>query len=184
MAELDQEFNAADVPEDDRSFDPIPAGDYQMQVVESEIKPTKSGSGDQLVLTLEVIDGPHQNRKVWDRMNIRNENADAQRIAQRALADLCLAIGIANLKNSEQLHFKPFVGRVTIKADKSGQYGPQNAIRYKPRGGTVPAGKAQPQPGLANQQPTERRSGAQTAERPTAGTAQTAPGARPWKKTA
>ena len=98
--ELDQTFDPNSVPEDDRTFDPLPAGDYLMQVTESEIKPTKSGSGEQLILTLEVVDGPHQNRKVWDRLNIRNENADAQRIAQRALADLCLAIGVASLRDT------------------------------------------------------------------------------------
>jgi hypothetical protein len=131
MAELDQEFIPADIPEDDRNFEPIPPGNYAMQVIDSEIKDTKTGTGQQLVLTLEVTDGPMTHRRIWDRLNIRNQNADAQRIAQRALADLCLAVGIASLHNSEDLHFKPFVGRVTIKADKSGQYGPQNAVRYR-----------------------------------------------------
>lgn len=144
MANLGEEFRADDVPEDDRSFEPLPAGDYVMQVIESAVVPTKSGSGDQLVLTLEVIDGPFNNRRMWDRLNIRNQNADAQRIAQRSLADLCLAVGVTALTDSEQLHFKPFVGRVTIKPDKSGQYGPQNAVRYKPRGGKPPAQKAVP----------------------------------------
>lgn len=138
MADLDMEFIPEDVPEDDRNFEPIPAGDYHMQVIESEIVPTKSGTGNQLVLTLEVIDGPHQNRRIWDRLNIRNANADAQRIAQRSLADLCQAIGLSALKNTEQLHFRPFTGRVTIKQDKSGEYGPQNRVRYKARGGNAP----------------------------------------------
>jgi hypothetical protein len=126
------------VPEDDRSFEPLPAGDYTMQVIESELKDTKSGSGQQLVLTLEVIEGPFSNRRVWDRLNIRNQNADAQRIAQRALADLCLAVGIQSLRNSEELHFKPFIGAVKIREDKTGQHGPQNTVRYKARGGGAP----------------------------------------------
>ena len=33
-----------------------------------------------------IIDGPFANRKVWDNLNIRNNNATAQQIAQRALA--------------------------------------------------------------------------------------------------
>jgi hypothetical protein len=166
MVDFPEDFNPNDVPEDDRSFEPIPAGDYAMQVIESDIKPTKSGSGDQLILTLEVTEGPMTNRRIWDRLNIRNQNADAQRIAQRALADLCLAVGVASLRNTEELHFKPFVGRVTIKQDKTGQYGPQNAVRYKPRGGQPPAGKAAAQP----------------AARPAATTqaAKPAAGARPW----
>lgn len=170
MAEFPENFNPNDVPEDDRTFEPLPAGDYTMQVIESEIKDTKSGTGQQLVLTLEVIEGPLSNRRVWDRLNIRNQNADAQRIAQRALADLCLAVGIGSLRNTEDLHFKPFVGRVTIKVDKKGEYGPQNSVRYKPRGGQAPAAA---QPGAQQQ---GRPSAPPPAQKQAA-----AGGARPWR---
>lgn len=144
MVDFPEDFNVADIPEDDRSFEPLPPDDYLMQVIESDIKPTKAGDGQQLVLTLEVIDGSYANRRIWDRINIRNPNADAQRIAQRALADLCLAVGIPSLRKTEDLHFKPFTGRITIKPDKTGQYAPQNAVRYRGRGGQPPTGKAAP----------------------------------------
>jgi hypothetical protein len=163
MAELNMDFNPTEVPEDDRSFEPLPAGEYTMQVIESELKDTKSGTGQQLVLTLEVIEGAHSNRRVWDRLNIRNQNVDAQRIAQRALADLCLAVGINSLKNSEDLHFKPFVGSVKIREDKTGQYGPQNTVRYKARGGGAPRVAA---PSTAPQQSTGKP----------------ATGAKPWQR--
>lgn len=167
MAKLNMDFNPSEVPEDDRSFEPLPAGEYTMQVIESEVKDTKSGSGQQLVLTLEVIEGPFSNRRVWDRLNIRNQNADAQRIAQRALADLCLAVGIQSLRNSEDLHFKPFIGSVKIREDKSGQYGPQNTVRYKQRGG------AASRPQATAQQP-QRQAAPQQAAKP-------ATGAKPWQ---
>lgn len=187
MADLDFEFDPNEVPEDDRSFDPLPAGEYQMQVIESEIKPTKSGGGEQLILTLEVINGPYSKRRVWDRLNIRNQNADAQRIAQRSLADLCLAVGITSLRNTDDLHFKPFIGRVTIKADKSGQYGPQNAVRYKPRGGHPPASKA-PVQGQSAERPTSASSAGngqstgRTAPATTASHSSTSGGSRPWSR--
>jgi hypothetical protein len=165
MAEFNEDFNANEVPEDDRSFEPLAAGDYTMQVIDSDIKPTKTG-GQQLVLTIEVIEGAMSGRRVWDRLNIQNQNPDAQRIAQRSLADLCLAVGIASLRNSEDLHFKPFVGKVTIKQDKTGQYGPQNQVRYKPRGGQPPA---------AAQRSTAPAT--QPSARPPAS------GAKPWQKT-
>lgn len=167
MADLEETFTPNDIPEDDRSFDPLPAGDYSMRVIESEIKDTKSGSGQQLILTLEVIEGPMANRRVWDRLNIRNQNADAQRIAQRALADLCLAVGISALRNTEELHDLPFVGRVAIKPDKTGQYGPQNTVRYKARGGAAPAGKA------AVQQTPRAQGGQPPAQKASSGS-------RPW----
>lgn len=164
MAEFPETFNPAEVPEDDRSFDPLPAGDYTMQVIESEIKPTKTG-GDQLVLTLEVLEGPYSNRRVWDRLNIRNQNADAQRIAQRGLADLCLAVGVTSLRNSDELHFKPFIGKVAIRQDKTGQYGPQNTVRYKAKGGAS----------AAPAQATAPRASAPQQAKP-------AQGAKPWQR--
>lgn len=170
MADLNMNFNADEIPEDDRNFDPLPAGDYAMQVIESDLKPTKANNGDeQLVLTIEVIEGPLTNRRVWDRLNIRNHNADAQRIAQRALADLCLAIGIQSLRNSEDLHFKPFVGRVGIKASKDPNYGPSNTVRYKPRGGSAPrpAAAARPAAQAPASQPQQRPAPA---------------GAKPWQR--
>jgi hypothetical protein len=171
MAELDMDFNPQDVPEDDRSFDPLPAGDYTMQIIDSEIKPTKTG-GDQLVLTIEVIEGPFSNRRVWDRLNIRNQNADAQRIAQRSLADLCLAVGVTSLRNSEDLHFKPFLGKVAIRQDKTGQYGPQNTVRYKARGGAAPraqnSGQQQRRPATTQQQAAKPAQGAKPWQRPAA----------------
>ena len=180
MATLDQEFDATAIPEDDRNFDPIPAGNYLMQVIDSEVKPTKSGTGDQLVLTLEVIDGRHSGRRVWDRLNIRNQNPDAQRIAQRALADLMLAIGVRHLVDTEELHFKPFTGKVTIKPDKTGEFGPQNAVRYKPSGGSP----AQPPTSSAAAPGAGARS-TNTAQAQNATTARSAShsnGGRPWAK--
>lgn len=170
MAELNMDFNPSEVPEDDRSFSPLPAGEYTMQVIESEIKDTKSGTGQQLILTLEVIEGPFSNRRVWDRLNIRNQNADAQRIAQRALADLCLAVGIQSLRNSEDLHFHPFIGKVAIREDKTGQYGPQNTVRYKARGGGAPR--------AASTTTAKPAAAAQPAQQ----TAKPATGAKPWQR--
>jgi hypothetical protein len=169
MVDFPESFNPNEVPEDDRSFEPLPAGDYLMQVIDSDIKDTKTG-GQQLVLTLEVLEGPYSNRRVWDRLNIRNQNADAQRIAQRGLADLCLAVGVNPLRNTEELHFKPFTGRLTIKADKTGNYGPSNSVRYKARGGQPPASKA------AVERPTA--TAGQVAQRPPA------QGNKPWQRPA
>ena len=160
---MPETFNSAEIPEDDRNFDPIPIGQYKMQVIESKIEDTKSGSGQMLTLTLEVVEGQFANRRIWDRLNVRNDNPDAQRIAQRALADLCLAIGVAQLRDTDELHFKPFMARVGIRQDKTGQYGPQNTVRYTagkgaPGGAAKPAGA--PQQGRPPQQAAKAAQGA------------------------
>ena len=103
------------------------------------------------------MDGPYANRRVWDRLNVVNQNPDAQRISERALADLCLAVGLTRITDSEALHFKPFTGRVSIKTDKSGQYSPQNAVRYKPRGAMpAPRPAATSKPAAAGGKPWQQ----------------------------
>jgi hypothetical protein len=167
MADLGNVFDPNEVPEDDRNFEPLPAGEYVCQVIESDLEELKSGKGDALKLTIEVIEGPHANRRLWDRLNIRHDNATAQSIAQRALADLCQAVGVGAIRDSEELHYKSFVARIAIETDKSGQYEPRNTVkRYKARAGKPPAAKAaQPQ----------RSAAAQRA-------AASSTGARPWSR--
>ena len=175
MASLGSTFNTDDVPPSE--FTPLPAGDYLVQIIESEVKPTKSGEGKQLVLTFEVLDGECQNRRVWERLNISNPSAQAQSIAQRALADLYTAVGLATVNDSEELHFKPLIVRLKIK-DDGGDFGPQNRIsRYLPAGGQPPEQKAPP----SGDARSTNNGGAQaTQQRPaTAGPA--AGGSRPWK---
>lgn len=133
------EFDAGKIPQDDRSFAPIPPGDYMLHVIASEMIATRAGTGEYLKLTLQVLTGPYANRLLWDNLNIRNQNADAERIANRNLADLMLLLGISYIRDTEELHFKPFTARVNIREDKAGQYPPQNGVRYRPQ---KPAGPA------------------------------------------
>ena len=130
MAQFD--FNPAEVPASSRP-DPVPPGDYLMQVISSERKRTKKDDGDILVITSQIMEGPFTNRLVWDNLNVHNPSEEAERISKRSLADLCQAVGINVLHDTEELHFKPFKGRLTIRHDKKGEYEPQNSIRYRPR---------------------------------------------------
>lgn len=170
MANLDFTFNPSDVPEDERSFEPLPAGLYNVQIIESEVRPSKSGQ--MLRLTLEVMDGPKAGRRIWDNLNIQNRSQQAQQIAQRALADICQAVGCGALQDSEELHFKPLVADVKIVPERTDEntgniYPPSNGVkRYKARGGQPPAGKAPVQ---------QRQAAPQQAARPNG----SAP-SRPW----
>ena len=157
MASLGTTFDPNEVPQDERSFEPLPVGDYNCQITESEIIETRTG-GEMLKLTLEVIDGPFANRKVWDNLNIRNANATAQSIAHRALADLCAACGSGPISDSDELHFKPFVATLKIEPERTvgdRTYDARNAVkRYKGRGGQPPAGKSPAQPAQRSAQAT------------------------------
>lgn len=170
MAYLGNTFDPSEVPEDDRNFEPMPEGDYNVQIIESEIVATAKG-GDMLKLTLEVIGGPFENRKVWDNLNIRNANPQAQSIAHRALADICAAVGAGPITDSEDLHFKPLVATLKIEPSRTvgdKTYDARNGVkRYKPRSG---AGAAQ----------AGRPASQQRQASPAAQAGRGATGSRPW----
>jgi hypothetical protein len=96
--------------------DPIPAGKYVAIVVESEMKPTKSGNGQFLELCYQIIDGEHKGRKVWSRHTLNHPNPQTVSIARGELSAICRAIGIMQPKDSAELHNLPMT--VTVKLKK------------------------------------------------------------------
>ena len=134
-------FNAATVAPQTNNFDPIPAGIYNAQVTESDIKRLGTGNGDCLNLTLTILDGPMVTRKVWARLNIRHSNAQAQSIAQAQLSSLCHAVGVINLQDSTQLHMKPLRIKVKVRPAE-GNYSASNDVTAFEAlaGGALPVG--------------------------------------------
>jgi len=125
MAKLN--FDANQVPPEEQ-LEALPAGWYNVQIVGSEIKPTAKG-GAYLQLDLQVLDGPYAGRRIFDRLNIQNENPTAVEIAYRRLSAYCHAVGVLKVEDSQQLHGIPLKVRVTVRTDPSGQYAPSNEVR-------------------------------------------------------
>lgn len=109
-------FNAEGV-DTTSQFDAIPAGDYEAMVTASQEKTTKDGGGSYLELTLEIQGGQFQGHRLWDRLNLQNRNPRAVEIAQKQLAQLCHATGVLQLNDSEQLHNRPVIVKVSAKHD-------------------------------------------------------------------
>lgn len=97
-------------------FDPLPAGKYVAIITDSEMKPTKKGTGHYLELTFQVVDGPHKGRMLWARLNLDNPNSLAVQIAQGELSAICRAVGVMQPKDSVELHNLPL--QVTVKCRK------------------------------------------------------------------
>jgi hypothetical protein len=113
-------------------FDTLPAGDYEVVVVESDLKVPASGGAPYLKLTLQVINGPAQNRKLFHNLSINHAKPDVQQIARGKFSQLCRAIGVPSPRDSSELHMKPVTATVKVKADQNGN--PQNeVVGYKPR---------------------------------------------------
>jgi len=126
MAQLN--FDATQV-DPGQSFEPIPAGWYNMMIVESEMKPTRDGNGAYLQLTLKVVDGQHAGHQVFDRLNLQNQNPVAAEIAYKRLSAYCHATGVIQVQDSQQLHGIPFKARVSVRTDSTGQYEPSNEVK-------------------------------------------------------
>jgi hypothetical protein len=119
----------------------LPPGKYTVQIVNSEMRPTSNGLGQYLWLELDVLDGEHAGRKLFDRLNLVNANTQTVEIAQRTLSAICHATGKMQVTDSEQLHLIPLQADVTVQPPKNG-YGETNKIRYRPLDQTPAAPKA------------------------------------------
>lgn len=167
MAFLGGTFDASQV-EPQGDYTPIPPGEYKVQILSSEMVENSAKTGHMLKLELEIIEGDQAGRKLFDRLNLDNPNAQAVEIAQRQLSAICHAVGKLSVQDSEELHMLPMIAVVKVDPPRSAngkEYGPSNAIKtYKAAGGAAPAASGGFKP---------------SAAKPTAGG-----GNAPWKRNA
>ncbi len=144
MAQLGMTFNANDAPARD-DFTPVPPGVYTAMIVASEKKTTSKG-GEMIVLELDIQEGEHSGRKLFERLNIKNDNPKAVDIAFRTLGEMVKAVGKTTIKDTEELHNKRLMIEVRVEPakpyiDKEGKEqagSPQNSIkRFLPVSGAV-----------------------------------------------
>lgn len=121
MAQIPYEVKEEHAAEHKAVFTVIPPGWYKVVIVGSEIKATSKGSGEMLELKYELQDGTK--REMTDRLNIVNQSAIAQRIAQGALAKICIAVGQKTLTDSNLLHGRPFEVKVAVEEFESNKDG-------------------------------------------------------------
>ena len=128
MARFNSAFDASGV-EPAKPYELLPAGMYVAQIVESEMRVTKDGNGQFLWLMLDILEGPHRGRKLFDQLNLINSNPVTVDIGQRTLSAICHATGQIQVADSEELHLRPMTISISIKPPKNG-YGERNAIQY------------------------------------------------------
>jgi hypothetical protein len=147
MANLGGTFDANTVAprEEFKALDP---GDYVVAIVASSIEDNSKGDGSFLKLELEVVDGPGKGRKLFDRLNLNNPNAQAVEIAKATLSAICHATGKLTVTDSNELHNKPMLAVVRKVPQKKNGAVVEGAFSneiatYKPRqAGQTPAGQA------------------------------------------
>ena len=127
------------------SFDPLPAGDYEVVIVESKWKPTKAGTGSYLEIKCQVTKGDYAKRNLWSRLNLKNPNVTAVEIAKRELSAICHAVGVLKPKSKDELNGIPLVAKVVVRENQEGE--PTNEIKgWKSAEGGSAAPAATPTP--------------------------------------
>jgi hypothetical protein len=115
MPALNFNARAIEIPESTGGgFKPFPPGEYEMMIVKSSTRPTKQGDGSYLELEMHCVSGELTGRRHWERLNLDNPSQKTVKIAQEQLARLCLALGLDQVNDSEELHDRPFVAEIGI----------------------------------------------------------------------
>lgn len=112
MAQLSSPFNS-------RMYTPrvgfplVPAGRYPLRIVDSVVEANSKGTGGQLTLTLEVMQGQHQGHKIKDRLGLYNNDPAVVQRANDALAAYCAVTGVYDVTETAHLHGIPFQGEIS-----------------------------------------------------------------------
>ena len=98
-------FAAADYPDDfeGSGFKELVPGEYLAQIIDTDISPTKAGTGEKLTLKFEVVEGEFSSTYIWHNLNIANPNPKAVEISSRQLAQICRAVGIDGFQTPDAL---------------------------------------------------------------------------------
>ena len=103
----------------------------------AEIKTTKTGTGQYIALRYDITGPTHQGRVVFGNLNIRNASPKAEEIGRQQLGDICRAIGLARVGDTDQLIGNSLMIKLDI--EKSEQYGDKNQVKgFKPVAGGAP----------------------------------------------
>ena len=141
-------FIPAEIEDLGDGFKVVPPGIYDVVIVESDVKPTRSG-GKMLELKYQIVAGPNAGDFLTDRLNIDNASETAKRIGLSQLKNICDAIGFAGmLKDSNQLHGKPFSVKVVVEKFESnkeaGKMLESNKIEKRMKKGSAAAAASAP----------------------------------------
>ena len=164
---------------------PLPVGFYGMTITRSVIKPTKAGDGKYLEVEFDITDpSDYGNRKFWDKFNIFNKSATAQKIGREQLSDLLKAIGLDGSAEPEDMVGASVNSYLLIDPPSNGYPAKNKCGKYLPTGTTQADYDAwyasMKGAAKAASSPAEKKAWGAAAPAATAEPAKVAPA---WKKT-
>jgi len=127
-------FDASEVAPMTDTFTPIPAGHYQMRIIEAGMQlGKKADAGEMLKLQFEVDAEAHMKyagRRVFSYLCINHKGNTARNIARRQLSAICQAIGEKVLDDTEQLLGQLLLVTVKVSPAVDGYEASNDATGY------------------------------------------------------
>ena len=141
MSFIDFDLNDEEYTSGDNDFEPLPAGWYTAKIASAEVTATKAGTGSYIKMRFDVTGPTHQGRVVFANININNPNPTAEKIGRGQLRAMRDAMGMGELKDTDQLVGGDLQIKLTVKKDET--YGDGNDVKaFKAIGG----GSSTPKP--------------------------------------
>ena len=109
-----------EAPQND--FSPLAPGKYDVMIEEAVSKETKAKDGSiYLEIRFVVLNDPYEGRFLWSRLNLRNKNPVAEKIAHQDLKLIGDAIGITRFVEGSELLMaqKSLTVKVTVDGDRN-----------------------------------------------------------------
>ena len=125
--QLNEEFSLDTLPKSTSSFDPLPAGIYEVTITKAELKDNKAGTGQLISIRYDIVGPTHQGRVIFGNFNIKNPNPKAEEIGRQQLGEMMTAIGISKVNNTDQLIGARLKIKLVVRSSE--EYGEQNDIK-------------------------------------------------------
>lgn len=124
MASISHSYNPDAEPSS--GYTPLPAGEYQMEIVESDYRLRKGGAV--LICKAQIVGGEHEGRPYWLTYNLENDDEMLQGRDQLAFEALCRVTGVMSPEDTAELHHEPFTADIGIRPHRdTGE--PENFVR-------------------------------------------------------
>jgi hypothetical protein len=125
--QLDEPFDVDN--EEGSKFDLLPKGTYKAEIMGAAVKVAKSGRGQYVSITWQIVEGEFERRNVFQNVTIQHDSEKAQRFGRGMFKDIASACGISGqLTDLSVLCFRPCAIKVGIEEDKTGEYDDKNKV--------------------------------------------------------
>lgn len=89
-------FKLSELPEQQNNYEPIPPGEYSVQMESVEEKQTASGEGVMWNLKMKIVSDKYKGRTFFLSYNVENKNNQTQEIARREIGNIARLIGVSS----------------------------------------------------------------------------------------